>query len=65
VQHPARLDHRRVREDLPVPHVVAQVERDDLVEALAAAQVLLGNGPQAVAGPDRHQLDDAHAVLLG
>jgi hypothetical protein len=64
VQHPAGPDHGGVGEHVAVAHVMAQVEVDDLGVPVAVAEVLLGDGPQAVTGPDRYELVEAHALPL-
>ena len=45
-----------------VAHVVAQVEADDLGIPVAVAEVPLGKRPEAVARPDRYQLNGTKSI---
>ena len=54
-QLPARLDQRRVGEDLPACHLVARVEAHDLRVLVAGPEVALRDRPQAISRPHRDQ----------
>src|SRR6266581_5285780 len=49
---PAGHDEGRVGENLPAGHLVPEVQPDQRRIAVTGAEVVLRDGPQAVAGPD-------------
>ena len=56
-QHPNRLQHRRLRQDVPTNHLVGRAQRDPLAQIMERSSGVLQMAAMAVAGRTRGKFD--------